>query len=182
MKFRKLRPAPAKSRTLNSKHRRRAFFESLEDRALMATFTWTGVTDGAWNTAGNWAFVSGTDNGVAGIPDSGDNAQFIAPTANLTVTVANPTIINDLSFTGTAAGYNITGSFLAATGTFTQSASGVNTVSSGVIVPGALNVNGAGSSIISGTIYDGAFQSAELAALGANGTLWALDDTTTPVL
>lgn len=126
-----------------------------------------------WNTAGNWSLTPGADNGVVGIPDNGDSAVFASVTPNLNVSLANPVVLTDLSFNGTATGYNVSGSYLAISGTYTQGTSG-NTIASHVIAPGALNVQGSGNSTISGDIYDGAFQGAESTALGVNGNLLAI--------
>ena len=44
---------PAKQRQQDGRQQRRAFFEALEDRSMMATWTSGGALD-HWNGAANW--------------------------------------------------------------------------------------------------------------------------------
>lgn len=60
--------------------RRKAFFEGLEDRSLMATLYWDGSASGSWNDVANWstAIGGGTDPGA--FPGAGDDVIFNATT------------------------------------------------------------------------------------------------------
>ena len=64
----------------------------------MASFAWLGGTNNDWHTAANWQFTSGVDNGVAGVPDAGDSAQFSTVAANLSPNLATPVTLDSLSF------------------------------------------------------------------------------------
>ena len=56
----------------------------------MATVTWTGATDGDWNTAGNW------DSVLGGVPQAGDDVIFNASSSDVTISssVASITYAN----------------------------------------------------------------------------------------
>ncbi|MDX1944150.1 MAG: autotransporter-associated beta strand repeat-containing protein, partial [Pirellulaceae bacterium] len=122
--------------------RRRVFFERLEDRSLLAVFAWNAVAaDNNWNNPANWTLTSGVDNGTIGIPDAGDDAQFNTVSNQLSPTLSGPISLTNLSFSGTATGFNVTGSTLTV-GTNTTNSAGANAVSSNLIGGGTVTVNG----------------------------------------
>ncbi len=70
-----------------------------------ATFRWNSSSGTNWQVAGNWVFVSGTDNGNNGYPDGTDEALFDAssptPSGALTNTPASVATVTLNGFTGT---------------------------------------------------------------------------------
>src|SRR4051794_7643182 len=55
------------SRRAHRRTRVELLAESLEERVLLATKTWTGAVDTGWNTPGNWQ---------GGVPATGDDLVF----------------------------------------------------------------------------------------------------------
>lgn len=110
--------------------------ENLEDRAMMATFTWTGTTNNDWFTASNWSNGGGADNGTAGIPDLGDSAIFnsAAPAATLSA----PVTLNTLTFgTGTL---NLGAALTVDTADFSANTGTVNAITNPLIVTNQLKL------------------------------------------
>jgi len=74
--------------------------------SVAAPYTWTGVTSGAWGTAGNW--VGGTSNLL---PTSGTHSVFYTGSNRLSGTVNGGYTLNKLQFNATTTGsYVITAS------------------------------------------------------------------------
>ncbi len=161
-------------RRLYESHRRRAHrarllsnhLETLEPKLLLAadlaavgaTFEWTGqgATD-VWSDAANWAYVSGTDTGVAGRPDldSGDTLIF-GDAVGLDVSSLSNT--NDLGAGCFAAinvmrdGYTLSGDLVTLTdGVTANFSSGTSTI--GLVLGGVdatLTKAGAGTLVLTG--------------------------------
>jgi uncharacterized repeat protein (TIGR01451 family) len=80
------------NRLQEGKRQRRLFFESLEDRRVMAAFTWSAAAAGNWSSAANWSVV-GVD--ADNIPDADDTVTFS------NTSVQNSTIDFGGAFAGT---------------------------------------------------------------------------------
>jgi autotransporter-associated beta strand protein len=104
--------------------RRSLHLESLEERSLLATYTWTGATNTNWNTDTNWL---GNVKPVAGAgPDT-----LVFATANLTG-AANYTSNNDIAGLTQAFNIQITDTDTAAGKDFSLTGTAVNLGSGGL--------------------------------------------------
>ncbi|WP_425619316.1 autotransporter-associated beta strand repeat-containing protein [Anatilimnocola sp. NA78] len=83
---------------------RRAFFEQLEDRSLLATLTWVGDVDG------NWATSNAGDTNWSGnaLPGDGDTLVFDGTGANFTQ-INDTTAGNSYTLQYSVGGYTLTG-------------------------------------------------------------------------
>ncbi len=136
--------------------------ESLEDRAVPATHTWTGAVDNQWSNSGNW---------TGGAPMVGEtNVTVIFDTGRNTNQDINNLIVDQISFTGQNNTINLTVPSTTLRGTTTAagseqlvSAAGTNAITAtatanelvlaGTVAP-ALRVNGGNTTVtavLSGT-------------------------------
>lgn len=125
-------------------HRRVMVLESLEDRALLSTFTWNGSANSNWSNSGNWSVSGPSDSD--GLPDSGDDVVFSgSPTnnsvVNQTFTVRSVTL--DGTFTGSVSlGADLTSLGATAQAGFTQSGGTFNVNSYTLTSGNAFSVGG----------------------------------------
>lgn len=68
----------------------RAAIESLEERTLLAAFSWNSDTDGNWNDQANW------NDGVSGVPGNADDVTIDRGIANPVITVDSDARIESL--------------------------------------------------------------------------------------
>ncbi len=124
-------PAESRSKLRRAKRgtagaRRALFFETLEDRRLLATINWTGNADGLWSNPNNWS---------GGVPSNGDTVVF--DTVNLTGAMVQATTadVDDLQLSGitfqgsSAFGVNITAVSLNVAGDLTDNSAANDTIS-----------------------------------------------------
>ena len=71
--------------------------QDLENRVMLAAFTWDGSASADWSTGANW------DKGT--VPGADDEAIFPIGAANIAVTLSKDVEIDSINFTGT--GYSI---------------------------------------------------------------------------
>jgi autotransporter-associated beta strand protein len=138
--------------------RRQLQIQKLEDRSLMAVYTWTNAgADGSWTNAANWSAVGADSGGVAGVPDtSGDSVVFSGAGAG-NVTVSSAVATDSIKFTGAAANYTLSGSDISLTagGTITQDVAGANGINNllsgtgitGTITAGSLRLGNVGNTL-----------------------------------
>jgi hypothetical protein len=80
----------ARSTRGGSSRLRRLTFERLEERALLATFLWSGGTSGEFNVASNWTGPNG-----AGVPGAADDA--VVNTSGVTIQISSSAAVNSLN-------------------------------------------------------------------------------------
>lgn len=135
--------------------------QALEDRRLLATFTWVSSSSGNFNDAANWQ----NQQGQSGVPGAGDSA--IIAVSGITVTSPTAITIDNLQSTATLA---LTG------GTFTVADSLQNSsIATLTIANGAtFAVSGGTATVTNGGGIDGALTV-------ANGSTFSLTGGTVPV-
>jgi hypothetical protein len=123
------------------------------DAAAQATFVWTGNINTSWTNSGNWQYVSGTDLGVSGYPDAGDNAEFVnLPSTLTTITNADQTL-GTLTLSGSAQVIlDLGGNDLITTGAFSVTSvtgTGSIQIQNGNFNPNSVNVSNGTAQILS---------------------------------
>src|SRR5262245_39666310 len=106
----------ANSARRRNRQTRQVVVESLEQRLVLATHTWTGTVSNLWSVAGNWTGGSPLGDASADLIFPASGASNLANNNNL----AAGTTINSIAIQGS--GYNITGNAIllntGITGTF----------------------------------------------------------------
>jgi autotransporter-associated beta strand protein len=133
--------------------------EQLEARMVMAAAVWDwtgGGADANWSTAGNWAWVSGTDTGGDGIPDLNADDTLRFP-ASATGNLANT---NDFAAGSafaaielSAGGYALDGNALVLNNALTSNFAGASSIALNIASDGdgiAVTHNGGGNLTLSG--------------------------------
>jgi hypothetical protein len=117
--------------------------------AAQATFVWTGNINTSWTNSGNWQYVSGTDLGVSGYPDAGDNAEFVnLPSTLTTITNADQTL-GTLTLSGSAQVILDLGGNDLTTGAFSVTGTGLIQIQNGNFNPNSVNVSNGTAEILS---------------------------------
>ena len=134
--------------------RRRAFFETLETRSLLATLTWVGDIDG------NWASGSVGNSNWSGdaLPASGDTLIFDGTGANFTQTNTT-TAGNSYSLQFTAGGYTVGGNAISLSnvGSDVISTAGTNNINLPFTMATDTIIDvGSGATVLTGGIMSGA--------------------------
>ena len=127
--------------------------------APAAAQTWVGASSGSWNTAANWS-------SNPSLPASGNNTSLtfgaVGPAGATTLlqNLANPFLLNNITFNSTSAAYNISGisqlefrnNISLASPTIVQNSANAITFSTPMLLSGNLAVNGSGDVALNGGI------------------------------
>jgi fibronectin-binding autotransporter adhesin len=119
---------------------------SVATSANASTCVWTGAMNAAWSNAGNWTGCAGN------VPVNGDTLQFSEAASNKINNhdLVGLTGVAGLAFTGSTAGYSLSGNPLAlgAAGLITSNTSGQNTIAMNLSLSATQSFSGSTASMI----------------------------------